>query len=145
MLGARQAAAEAGVTLDEALIVGGTFTEESGREAVEQILDQHGRPPRAIFCFNDNLAIGAMEALRDRGWRVPEEVAVIGFDDIESARHLGLTSVHVPLNEIGRTAAYLAIDAVESKARGVNHVLSTRLVVRQSCGCGARAPIVRKV
>jgi DNA-binding LacI/PurR family transcriptional regulator len=142
LLGCRDAANEAGATIDPSLVLPGAFTEESGREIVEHLLERHGRPPRAIFCFNDNLAVGAMEALRDHGWRVPDEVAVIGFDDIEIARHLGLTTVRVPLNEMGRTAAYLAVDAIEKKATGVNHVLSTSLVVRHSCGCPPKRPAV---
>lgn len=84
-------------------VVRGDFEEGSGERAVEQMLER-GRGFDAIFAGNDNMAIGALQALRSAGVRVPQEVAVAGFDDIPLARHLGLTTVRVRIAELGERA-----------------------------------------
>ncbi len=138
--GCREAAAEAGAMLDERLIWSGNFREESGRTAMTDWLDR-GRPlPEAVFCFNDAMAIGVMDVLREKEYRVPEDVAVVGFDDVESARHLRLTTVSVPMTEMGRRAAGAAIDVLneEQSHPEIHSVLQTELVIRASCGCEVR-------
>ena len=91
--------------------------------------------PTAFFADNDAMAVGAMRALAERGLSVPEDVSVIGFDDLEyaSAAHPSLTTVHVPRFEIGRMAARKLLEQAEGEVRytSVTH-LSTRLVERQS-------------
>jgi LacI family transcriptional regulator len=84
------------------------------------------------------MAIGALSALREAGVQVPEEMAVAGFDDIPIARHVNppLTSVHVPIAELGERATDKLLDAIAHKSRLVrrNDVLGTTLVIRSSCG-----------
>ena len=134
-LGCQQAAARAGVMLTEERIQQGTFVEGSGRLAMERWLDT-GRPlPKAIFACNDAMAIGALEVLGERGVKVPEDVTVVGFDDVDSARHLALTTVRVPMRAMGRAAAEAAIKRILGGETQQQHVLATQLVVRRSCGC----------
>lgn len=140
--GYRAALREGGIAIDEALEVAGDFSESSGYAAVEQLLAlPASRRPRAIFAANDAMAVGALSALRDAGLRVPEDVALAGFDDIPIARYLTppLSSVHVAIDELGRRATELALRALErgsppTKPR--EEVLRPTLVVRSSCGAG---------
>jgi len=115
----------------------GNFEEDSGFEAARALLKLRSRPT-AIFAANDSMAIGALSALREAGVRVPEDIAVAGFDDIPIARHVNppLTSVHVPIAELGERATAKLIDALGDKNRHVprQDVLGTTLVIRSSCG-----------
>jgi LacI family transcriptional regulator len=115
----------------------GNFTEDSGFEAARSLLKLRSRPT-AIFAANDSMAIGALSALREAGVRVPEDIAVAGFDDIPIARHVNppLTSVHVPIAELGERATEKLIDGLAHGDRHVRRqdVLGTTLVIRSSCG-----------
>ncbi|MFL6030972.1 MAG: LacI family DNA-binding transcriptional regulator [Gaiellaceae bacterium] len=107
-----------------------------GREAAERLLSLP-EPPTAIFAFNDNIAIGAIQAARARGLRVPEDLSVVGFDDVEHATIVtpALTTVRQPLAEMGRTAVSLLNRLLERQRFETLHVeLATRLVVRDSTG-----------
>jgi len=105
-----------------------------GRAAADSLLDLP-EPPTAIFAFNDNIAIGAIQAARARGLRVPEDVSIVGFDDVEYATIVtpALTTVRQPLAEMGRTAVSLLIRLLDGQRFETLHVeLATRLVVRES-------------
>lgn len=133
--GYRAALRAYGIEPDPALAVPGDFTERAGFEAAGRILAFAERPT-AIFAGNDSMAIGALSALRDAGVRVPEEIAVAGFDDIPIARYLRppLSSVHVSIHELGAAAvSYLLgmIDGDEGPG-GRHQVLPTTVVVRES-------------
>lgn len=95
-------------------IVSGNFDEESGKDAIATLL-RSGHRFDGIFAANDNMAIGAIEALRAAGLKVPGDVAVAGFDDIPLARHLGLTTVRVRIAELGETAIASLLDALANK------------------------------
>ena len=107
----RKAAEEAGCHFR---IVEGDFSEESGEAAVAKLLAD-ATPFDAIFGANDNMAIGALQALRSAAVRVPEDVAVAGFDDIPLSRHVGLTTVRVRIAELGERAIACLVDGLESK------------------------------
>jgi LacI family transcriptional regulator len=116
--------------------VSGDFTESGGYEAARRLLKQRVRPS-AVFAANDSMAIGALSALRDAGISVPHEMGVAGFDDIPIARYTSpaLTSVHVPISELGSRATVRLVQAVtETSPRRQRETLPTTLVVRQSCG-----------
>jgi len=93
-------------------------------------------PPYSILCFSDYVATGAMKALRDRGITVPNQVAVMGIDDIEMFSYMtpGLTTVHIPKKEIGRTSAKLLMNMIENPedAKEKRIVIPPRLVIRDS-------------
>jgi LacI family transcriptional regulator len=110
----------------------GTFTEESGFEAGKALISGRKRPT-AVFAANDSMAIGALSAFLEAGLRIPEDVALVGFDDIPIARFLAppLTTVKVPIAELGRRGFALLTDGAPAKPVAK---LSTSLVVRRSCG-----------
>ncbi len=132
-LGCRNAAAKFGVELDPGLIWRGTFHDRSGRELVSAWLDAGKSLPDAIFALNDPMAIGVLQALNERGLSVPKDVALVGFDDIESARYLGLSTVRSPMRELGRSACQAVIELLGGKGKVPDErILDTELVVRQS-------------
>jgi LacI family transcriptional regulator len=105
-----------------------------GREAADRLLSIP-EPPTAIFAFNDDIAIGAIQSARAHGLRVPEDVSIVGFDDVEHATIVtpDLTTVRQPLAEMGRTAVSLLNRLLEGQSFETLHVeLATRLVVRDS-------------
>jgi LacI family transcriptional regulator len=140
--GWRQALREAGIEPDPALVIQGDFTEASGYDGARRVLELRERPT-AIFAANDSMAIGALSALRDAAVAVPDEMAVAGFDDIPIARYVtpALSSVHVPIAELGERAMGKLLQTVGSKDRSTprREVLETTLVIRGSCGAPGHA------
>lgn len=135
--GYRSALRDARLEANPDLEFHGDFTERSGYEAALELLRQQGRPT-AIFVANDHMALGVMGALQEAGRRVPDDIALAGFDDITMARYLNpaLTTVHVDMLQMGERAVELLLDPERAAAsrEGRHEVLSTRLVVRASCG-----------
>jgi LacI family transcriptional regulator len=128
------ALAEAGIAPDRELEVPSNFEVSGGVEGAAKLLDL-ADPPTAIFCFNDNMAIGAMRVARERGIRVPEDLSLVGFDDLGEASivHPALTTIRQPLAEMGRIAVSLLMRLLEDQPLEALHVeLATRLVVRES-------------
>ncbi|MFC9912549.1 LacI family DNA-binding transcriptional regulator [Streptomyces sp. NPDC059862] len=139
--GYRAALDVAGVAVDNALTVPGDFYHESGFTGAGQLLDLD-EPPTAIFAASDQMALGAIEALRRRGLRVPEDMSIVGFDDLPEVRWCAppLTTVRQPLSDMGKLAARMLLDL----ARGVEPAsprveLATELVVRASTAPPRRA------
>lgn len=112
------------------LVVAGDFAMESGEAAVAQLLAEDARFD-AIFAANDNMAIGALEALRAAGVRVPGDVAVTGFDDIPLARHIGVTTVRVRIAELGERALQRLVDGFAKDALG-DELHAPELVIRST-------------
>jgi len=134
-----------GIEIDEQLIAPGEFLAESGRRAVATFYDDRKQRPDAIVAANDQMAIGVLEALAARGIRVPDDVAVVGFDDIEEARFTSppLTTVRQPLYEQGREAVRLVLSGVYGGSLPERVTLHTEFVARRSCRCfaeGSRLP-----
>ncbi len=127
-----------------ALEIPGDFREEAGYRAASRILRSRPRPA-AVFAANDAMAIGLLCAFRERGVRVPEEMALAGFDDIPIARFVTppLTTVRVPIADLGSRATARLLHALEgSDGRARRHeVLPTTLVVRSSCGTAPKPKI----
>src|SRR5207248_4334439 len=109
--------------------VPGDFLEESGERAVTDLLAR-GIEFDAIFAANDNMAIGAFDALRAAGLRVPEDVAIAGFDDIPLAAHVGLTTVRVRIAELGERALERLLAVLANKDGGGDEMHAPELVVR---------------
>jgi len=134
---------EAGVLPDPCWQPGGDFSVEAGYTAVRRLLGCTPRP-RAVFACNDSMAIGALSALRDAGIRVPEDVALAGFDDVPTASYLtpALTSVCVGIHRLGVQAIETVIGAVRMKNRQHRQqsILPTSLSIRESCGCTPNGP-----
>jgi LacI family transcriptional regulator len=134
--GYRGALASAGLA-SAAIEVAGDFNEESGFRAAGELLRREVRPT-AIFAANDAMAIGALSALRDAGLRVPDDIALTGFDDIPMARYMdpALSTVHVDISALGEHATLRLLAAVRDKDRHEHRAetLPTTLVLRRSCG-----------
>ncbi len=118
----------------------GRFTERGGAEAAEQIL-KAAPDVTAIFAGNDKMALGAMHYCSLSGIRVPQDMSIIGFDDMQHAAFVNpsLTSVHLPLYEVGALAAEKLIERIHGKVDRVAEVLPTHLVVRESTGMARQA------
>ncbi len=117
------------------LIFEGTFEQPDGYNGACAFLDLPN-PPTAIFASNDVMAMGVMEAIRNRGLRIPEDISVIGFDDIPQASltHPRLTTVNQPLEKMGRVATQILLDLLNNPEKKVKRIeLPTELVVRDSC------------
>ncbi|MBP0457113.1 LacI family DNA-binding transcriptional regulator [Streptomyces montanisoli] len=117
-------------------LAAGDFSEESGRAAARQVLDSMA-DLQAIFAANDEMAHGAMLEIRSRGLRVPEDIALAGYDDFGVSRLTtpGITTVHVPAQALGRRAASVLFALLDGVAPDPLHtVLPFELVVRESCG-----------
>ncbi|MDQ3407353.1 MAG: LacI family transcriptional regulator [Chloroflexota bacterium] len=114
-----------------------SFREHDGYAAAASLLDGGSRPT-AIVCANDEIALGAYGACQERSLRIPEDVAVTGWDDIAIARYISptLTTVRQPLRELGALAARLLEERSQDRGAKPRHeVLPTELVIRASCGC----------
>ncbi len=114
----------------------GEWTAKSGYDMASECLSQ-GRVARAYFVANDPMAIGAMRAFAEAGLRIPEEVAFIGFDDItDLAAYVRppLTSVHVPVETLGRFGVHLLLNGFADDSEPVKITVPTKLIVRESCG-----------
>lgn len=116
----------------------GRFSVRSGEEGCRYLLDLGGPLPDAIVCANDQMAIGVLRVLHERGIAVPHEVAVVGFDDIFPASLCvpPLTTVHQPIRKLGERACDRLIERItDSTLRAEVQTLPTELVLRSSCGC----------
>ncbi|WP_324717414.1 LacI family DNA-binding transcriptional regulator [Carboxydochorda subterranea] len=114
----------------------GHFSEEGGRAALRALLERRP-PPDAILAANDEMAMGVLVGARELGVRVPEDIALVGFDNIRCARLVtpALTTVHQPKLDIGFRLAQSALDRLKGVAGHEQWVLPADLVVRRSCGC----------
>jgi DNA-binding LacI/PurR family transcriptional regulator len=135
--GYKKALLDAGISIQQSMVVPGNFEYEGGQIAIHQLLESNQRPS-AVLAANDEMAIGAIDAARQRSLRLPEDLAVIGFDDIQMSAltHPSLTTVRQPMQRLGETAVTLLFDRLQNSSGQPRHdVLETRLVLRQSCGC----------
>jgi DNA-binding LacI/PurR family transcriptional regulator len=135
--GYRRALEEAGIAPQ--IVVMDETTHDTGRAAMQQILDA-GAAPRAVFAVNDAMALGVIHAVEAAGLRVPDDVAVVGFDDLAwtALRRPALTTVHIYKEQMGRIAAGRLFDIIgEPASEPVRSLVNTRFVIRESCGCAA--------
>lgn len=142
LAGYRSALEQARVRFDRVLVRHGDFLHEGGCRYGGELLDLTDRPT-AIFAGNDQQALGVYEAARKRGLRIPDDLSIVGFDDLAMSRWLPppLTTVRQPLTEIGRVAAQMLGQLIEGGPLTSTQVeLSTELIVRESTG---PAPVAR--
>lgn len=131
LAGWRTAVREAG--LGDELVEVGDFTLASGARAMQRLLDR-GRPIDAVFAANDQMAAGAYTTIQGRGLRIPEDIAVVGFDDDSFATSVtpALTTVNHPIVELGRRMAETLVDMIEGRPAERVTIMSTSLVLRDS-------------
>ncbi len=123
----------AGIEPSPAWVGDGKFTEEGGAQAARKILEQDPGIT-AIFGGNDKMAIGAMHQVFNLGLKVPEDVSIVGFDDLRHAAFVNptLTTIHLPLYEVGSMAMERLVERIHGRAEPVREILPTHLVVRNS-------------
>ncbi len=134
--GYRLALQHHGIKFDPALVANGGYEEDQAQAAVQQwLLD--GLDLDAIFAGDDDAATGVLASLRSAGRRVPEDIAVVGFDDLAVSRYLtpALTTVHSPLEQVGREAVLQLVKSIHGQPIDPITLLKTELVIRKSCGC----------
>ena len=132
--GFKAAMAQSGLRHNDRLIVRGEYSASCGEAATRALLMQKERPT-AIFCFSDEIAIGCMYALRQQNFDIPDDISVIGIDNIPFARYLAppLTTIGQPTADIGSSCATILLDLIDGKPpETLHHILPHELLVRQS-------------
>jgi LacI family transcriptional regulator len=132
------ALSDQGLQVDDALIVNGAFNQVEAYKATQRLLPHK---PDAIFAASDAMAFGALRALHEAGVRVPEEIAVVGFDDLPAARVTNppLTTVRQPIRRLGQLAVETLIDILATGAEPQHQiVLTTEFIIRETCGANSR-------
>ncbi len=142
--GTRDALAARGIQLAPARVIEKPYSLASGREGLRTMMS-HARPPTAILCGNDVLAIGAIAECNTLGIAVPQQVSITGFDDMEIASLLspGLTTVHFPTQELGQLAAAQLLSRLAGGSDARQHELPVELKVRGTTAPPARAQLHR--
>lgn len=136
LIGYRQALEEASIPTEQSLVRYGNFTPQSGWQAMNDLLSLESQPT-AVFVASDTVALGAMQAIRNHNLRIPEDISVIGFDDISAAEFLDppLATVRLPAYGLGWGAANLLIRLIaRQEIKDTRLFLETELIVRESCG-----------
>ncbi|SDF82820.1 transcriptional regulator, LacI family [Fontibacillus panacisegetis] len=125
-----------GLAVNEKWFVNGdNFFEPSGYEAMKKIINS-GQLPQAVFCASDLIAIGAMRALKEHHLSVPDDIGIIGCDDIDACKYTTptLTTIRQNKDKIGRIAASLLYDLINNQSETSNVVVEPELIIRESCG-----------
>jgi LacI family transcriptional regulator len=134
--GYQQALSVSGISYDDRLVRYGDFDANSGYHQMRSLLESEIQFT-AAFIASDSVALGAIAAIRERGLKIPQDIALVGFDDIPIARYFDppLTTIHLPAIELGRRASELLIKLLKEDHHEHQHViLGTNLVIRESCG-----------
>lgn len=133
--GYKKALKDAKIPIKRNLIVNSEFIEEGGYNSVKKLLNKNNKFT-AIFAGNDKIAFGAIKALKEQGLRVPEDVSVIGFDDIESSQYFSprLTTMRMELSGMAEIATQSIINSIENDVRfSANYVIPVKMAERESC------------
>ena len=133
-IGYRKALHDSGVSIDEKLIAFSDFSRESGYDAMRELLPHH---PDAVFIHSDSMSLGALQAIREAKLSVPDDIAIVGFDDLPPAElaEPALTTIRQPIFETGEEVVALLLDVLQHEpAPPMQVVLPVELVIRGSCG-----------
>lgn len=134
--GYKKALREEGLEIKPEFIIKSDFTFNGGFTSMKEFLDR-GNKPEAVFASNDLMAIGAMVAIKERGFRIPDDIAIVGYDDTPEASFTEppLTTVHLSMEELGTQAAKFIIDSIKNKDFvPQKYVMPVDIVIRESCG-----------
>ncbi|WP_320173393.1 LacI family DNA-binding transcriptional regulator [Maridesulfovibrio sp.] len=131
--GYRQCLKDNGIPYDKDLLVQTEYSLTGGRDSIKQLLEQE-YPPSAVFCSNDYIALGAIKGARESGLSLPEDLSIVGFDDMPTASYMvpALTTVRQPAYEMGRRACELLLQKMENPEKPEQHMMETKLIVRES-------------
>jgi DNA-binding LacI/PurR family transcriptional regulator len=143
--GYRFAFREYGIENNPAFVKIGSFTQEDGYRLTSELLNM-ALPPSAIFAVDDLMAIGAYKAIKEKKLRIPEDIALVGFNDdpLASVVEPALTTVRIPIYEMGLAAATMIIGLLqEQEVFPAQRILSSELIIRDSCGARQKIPILK--
>ncbi|MGM0369277.1 MAG: LacI family DNA-binding transcriptional regulator [Bacillota bacterium] len=134
LAGVKKAFAATDVEFDSDLVIEEGFTVEGGKRAIRELLQlDEAQRPTAVFAASDNQAIGALEEIRETGLSVPEDIAIVGYDNIELAHYLKLTTISQPMSKMGRLGVEILTDKLEGAEQElVQQVIKPELVIRES-------------
>lgn len=137
------ALAEHNIPFESERVTDGDFYVTGGSKAVEEILSSDLEFPQAIVCANDIMALTVCDILMDKGYRVPEDVSVSGYDDTEEGKyHIpSLTTVRSRIYELGKETCKTLIDVIEGKNPEKELILTDKIILGESCGCNKRDKI----
>jgi LacI family transcriptional regulator len=131
--GYRDALEKAGIPIDESLIASGDYTTATGASGTRTLLALE-KPPTAIFASNDQMAMGVYQVAKEKGLRIPEDLSVVGFDNITESKYMGLTTVDQFISEMGYVATQMLIKIINGiPLEDQTYRMHTRLVIRNSC------------
>lgn len=131
--GYKQCLRDNGIPYDKKLLVQTDYSLSCGRDAIKKLL-RSPSPPTAVFCSNDYIALGAIRGAREAGFTLPDQLSIVGFDDMQTAPYMvpPLTTVHQPAYEMGKRAAELLLQIRDTRGKAVQDMMKTRLVIRES-------------
>jgi LacI family transcriptional regulator len=133
LMGYREALEKAGISVDESLIASGDYTTETGVTCTRELLALEN-PPTAIFASNDQMAIGVFQVAEELGMQIPEDLSVVGFDNITESKYMGLTTVDQFISEMGFVATQILIKLINGATlEDQTYRMQTQLIVRNSC------------
>jgi len=123
-----------GITIDKRFVLQGDFTEKSGYLLLKNFLTDEQELPTAFFAANDEMAIGAIKAIKEKGLKVPEDISIVGFDDIPISEYIqpNLTTVRRPTYELGSIAAHVLFNLINGKTKSSTVTLDVELIERAS-------------
>jgi LacI family transcriptional regulator len=132
-MGYRDALEQAGLPVAEELIASGDYTTETGVKCARELLSLE-KPPTAIFASNDQSAMGVFQAAQEQGLRIPDDLSVVGFDNIMESKYMGLTTVDQFISEMGFVATQMLIKLINGEPLdSQTYKMQTQLVIRTSC------------
>ena len=137
MRGARRALQEAGIKINPSYILNGQNTKPDTLRSLTDFFQVGRQPPDAIFAFNDTMALATVRFLRNKRIRVPEDVAVVGFDGVDEAKEEGLTTIETPVRELGLMATKTLVEMIrkpETRKVTRNFILEGSLWIGRTCG-----------
>lgn len=133
LLGYRDSLKSAGIPIDDKLIASGEYTTQTGIKGARELFALNDRPT-AIFASNDQMAMGVYQVAQEMGIRIPEDLSLIGFDNIPESKYLGLTTVDQFISEMGYTATEMLIKIINGfPLQDQTYKMQTKLIVRSSC------------
>lgn len=143
MQGYKEALIENGLAIDDEILIicdarvgEHGFNEASGYKAMQRMLNLGKKMPGAIFVASDVQALGVMRAAKERGIKIPDDLAIVGFDDIEFSKFVGLTTMRQPFGDMGRMGVERLVELISGQQdAGFHRELKAELIVRESCGC----------
>jgi len=131
--GYRDSLRDSGMDIDESLIVIGDFTSKTAKPLAKQLL-MMSDPPTAIFASNDQSAMGVFEAAKELGIHIPDDLSLVGFDNIIDSAYLNLTTIDQHISEMGYIAAQMLIGMINKDSLVPKiYNMKTNLVIRNSC------------